>query len=157
MFGPVTPPYNITGLESNTEYTVVVEAYSSAGKANRSKVAYTLPECENYYLCALYVSAKNNTFPLLHSDPRDLVLRVLSSTSIRVTWTPPPYAERLPLTYHVGYSSEFTAKRSTPTTELSLVLTVLHPFDEYTVTVEAENLAGNSGPLYKSVRTWRTG
>ena len=49
MFGPVTPPYNITGLESNTEYTVVVEAYSLAGNANKSKVAYTLPECENYY------------------------------------------------------------------------------------------------------------
>ena len=48
MFGPVTPPYNITGLESNTEYTVVVEAYSLAGNANRSEVAYTLPECENY-------------------------------------------------------------------------------------------------------------
>ena len=157
MLGPVTPPYNITGLESNTECTVVVEAYSSAGNANRSKVAYTLPECETYYLRALYVSAKNNTFPLLHSDPRDLVLQVLSSTSIRVTWSPPPNAERLPLTYHVGYSSEFTAERSTATTEQSLVLTGLHPFNDYTVTVEAENLAGNSGPLYKNIRTWRTG
>ena len=102
---------------------------------------------------------KNNTFvnSSLHSVPKDLVLQVLSSTSIRVTWTPPPNADRLPLTYHVGYSSEFTIRMSTSTTELSLVLTGLHPFDEYTVTVEAENLAENSGPLYKSVRTWRTG
>ena len=74
-----------------------------------------------------------------------------------MTWTPPPNAKRLPLTYHVGYSSEFTTEGSNSTTELSLILTGLHPFDEYTVTVEAENLAGNSGPLYKSVRTWRTG
>ena len=49
MFEPVTPPYNITGLESNTEYTVIIEAYSLAGNANRSEVAYTLPEGENYH------------------------------------------------------------------------------------------------------------
>ena len=44
--GPITPPYNITGLESNTEYTVVVEAYNSLGSANGSVVGYTLPEGE---------------------------------------------------------------------------------------------------------------
>ena len=44
--GPVTPPYNITGLESNTEYTVVVEAYNPLGSANGSAVGYTLPEGE---------------------------------------------------------------------------------------------------------------
>ena len=51
MFEPVTPPYNITGLESNTEYTVSIAAYSLAGniKANRSKVAYTVPEGEKYH------------------------------------------------------------------------------------------------------------
>ena len=41
-FGPVTPPHNITGLESNTEYTVVVEAYNPLGSANGSIVGYTL-------------------------------------------------------------------------------------------------------------------
>ena len=46
-FGPVTPPYNITGLESNTEYTVVVEAYSPLGSVNGSVVGYTLPEGED--------------------------------------------------------------------------------------------------------------
>ena len=30
-FEDVTTPYNITGLESNTEYTVVVEAYTQWG------------------------------------------------------------------------------------------------------------------------------
>ena len=91
------------------------------------------------------------------SVPRDLVLEVLSSTSIRVTWTPPPNAERLPLTYHVGYSSEFTTERSTPTTELSLVLTGLHPFDVYTVTVEGENTGGIGGPTTKEARTLSDG
>ena len=46
-FGPVTPPYNINGLESNTEYTVVVEAYNSLGSVNGSVVGYTLPESED--------------------------------------------------------------------------------------------------------------
>ena len=45
-FGPVTPPYNVTGLESNTEYTVVVEAYNPLGSANKSVVGYTLPAAE---------------------------------------------------------------------------------------------------------------
>ena len=44
VFEDVTTPYNITGLESNTEYTVVVEAYNSLGSANESKIGCTLPE-----------------------------------------------------------------------------------------------------------------
>ena len=94
---------------------------------------------------------------LLHSGPRNLILQVISSTSIRVTWTPPPNAERLPLTYHVDYSSEFTVRMSTSTTELSLVLTDLHPFDEYTVTVEAENNGGRGGPVVKKATTLSAG
>ena len=94
---------------------------------------------------------------LLHSVPGNLFLKVLSSTSIRVTWTPPPNAERLPLTYHVGYSWEFTTDRSTPTTELSLVLTGLHPFDEYTVTVEAENNGRRGQPIVKKATTLSAG
>ena len=43
-FKDVTTPYNITGLESNTEYTVVVEAYNSLGSANGSTMGCTLPE-----------------------------------------------------------------------------------------------------------------
>ena len=49
-FGPVTPPYNITGLESNTEYTVVVEAYNPLRSANSSVVRYTLSEGEGKLL-----------------------------------------------------------------------------------------------------------
>ena len=55
-FGHVTPPYNITELESNTEYAVFVEAYNPLESANGSVVGYTLPEGEgnlntscNYY------------------------------------------------------------------------------------------------------------
>ena len=94
-------------------------------------------------------------FPL--TVPRDLLLQTLSSTSMKIRWTPPPNAERLPITYHVGYSSEFTAERSTPTTELSLVLTGLHPFDVYTVTVEAANTGGRGGTTTDKRRTYSDG
>ena len=69
-----------------------------------------------------------------------------------MTWTPPPNAERLPLTYHVGYSSEFTAEMSNSTTELFLILTGLHPFDVYNVTIEAENIGGRGGPTMTEAR-----
>ena len=95
--------------------------------------------------------------PLLYSAPSDLVIQVLSSKSIRVTWTTPPNAERLPLTYHVGYSSEFTGRMSTSTTELSLVLTWLHPFDEYTVTVESYNKGGRGGYIVRQATTLSAG
>ena len=94
---------------------------------------------------------------LLHSGPRNLILQVISSTSIRVTWTPPSNAEQLPLTYHVGYFSEFTVERSTQTTELSLILTGLHPFDEYTVSVEAENNGGRGRPVVRKATTLSAG
>ena len=94
--------------------------------------------------------------PLL-SVPGNLILQVLSSTFIKVVWTPPPNAERLPLIYHIGYSSEFTGRMSTPTTQLSLVLTGLHPFDEYTVTVEAENNGGRGRPVVKKATTLSAG
>ena len=74
-----------------------------------------------------------------------------------MTWTPPPNAERLPLTYHVGYSSDFTTERSNSTTNLSLILTGLHPFDEYTVTVEAENNGGKGGHIVRQATTLSAG
>ena len=40
--GPLSPPYNITGLESNTQYTVVVEAYNPLGSANATRTVQTL-------------------------------------------------------------------------------------------------------------------
>ena len=87
-------------------------------------------------------TAKNPIISLL--APGSLKLQVLSSTVIKVSWTPPPNADRLHLTYHVSYSSEFTSSTSKSTREQSLNLTDLHPFDVYTVTVEAVNSGGRS-------------
>ena len=43
-FTSVLPPYNITGLESNTRYYIVVEAYNSLGGNNGSSISITAPE-----------------------------------------------------------------------------------------------------------------
>ena len=42
--GPLSPPYSITGLESNTQYTVVVEAYNPLGSINATRTVWTLLE-----------------------------------------------------------------------------------------------------------------
>ena len=70
-----------------------------------------------------------------------------------MSWTPPPNADSLPLTYHVHYSSEFTSSTSKSTREQSLDLTGLHPFDVYTVNVEAENSGGRSTAVSTSTKT----
>ena len=44
IFTAVLPPYNITGLESNTIYSIVVEAYNSLGGNNGSTTSATSPE-----------------------------------------------------------------------------------------------------------------
>ena len=88
---------------------------------------------------------------------KDLNVQVLSSTAIKVSWTPPPNADRLPLTYHVSYSSEFTSSTSRSTREQSLDLTSLHPFDVYNVSVEARNSRGRSGAVTREARTSSAG
>ena len=44
VFTPVLPPYNITGLDSNTRYYIIVEAYNSLGGNNGSTISITAPE-----------------------------------------------------------------------------------------------------------------
>ena len=51
----------------------------------------------------------------------------------------------------------FTTEMSTSTTDLSLILTDLHPFDEYTVTVEAENNGGRGGLVVRQATTLSAG
>ena len=64
-FGPVTPPYNITGLESNTEYTVVVEAYNLRSSTNDSKPATTIPEGGNLMKISLCDNCRYNMYKFI--------------------------------------------------------------------------------------------
>ena len=78
-----------------------------------------------------------------------VTLTPLSSTSINVRWSPPPNSDRLPLTYHVNYAG---MSRSTPNT--TLTLTGLHPYEEYTISVQAGNKGGLSVPVTGTARTY---
>ena len=72
-----------------------------------------------------------------------------NSTSINVQWSPPPNSDRLPLTYHVNYTG---MSRSTSNT--TLTLTGLHPYEEYTISVQAGNKGGLSVPVTGTARTF---
>ena len=78
-----------------------------------------------------------------------VILTTLSSTSIKVQWTPSPNSDLLPLTYHVNYTGV-----SRSTTSTTLTLTGLHPYEEYTISVQAGNRAGLSVPVTGTARTY---
>ena len=44
IYTPVLLPFNITGLDSNTNFSIVVEAYNSLGGSNGSIASATAPE-----------------------------------------------------------------------------------------------------------------
>ena len=72
----------------------------------------------------------------------------LSSTSINVRWSPSQNSDRLPLTYHVNYIG-----MSRSTSDTTLTLTDLHPYEEYTISVQAGNEGGLSVPVTVTART----
>ena len=85
----------------------------------------------------------------LHAAPGLVTLIPLSSTSINVRWSPPPNSDRLPLTYHVNYTG-----MSRSTSDTNLTLTGLHPYEEYTISVQAGNKGGLSVPVTGTARTY---
>ena len=87
--------------------------------------------------------------PLSHSAPGPVTLTPLSSASINVRWSPPPNSDRLPLTYHVNYTG-----KSRSTSDTTLTLTGLHPYEEYTISVQAGNEGGLSVPVTGTARTY---
>ena len=90
--------------------------------------------------------------PCEYLEPSAIGISTLSSTSIKVQWTPPPNSDRLPLTYHVNYTG-----MSRSTTSTTLTLTGLHPYEEYTISVQAGNDGGLSAPVTGTARTYSDG
>ena len=85
----------------------------------------------------------------MHTAPDLVTPTPLSSTSINVRWSPPPNSDRLPLTYHVNYTG-----MSRSTSDTTLTLTGLHPYEEYTISVQAGNKGGLSAPVTGTARTY---
>ena len=147
--------YNITGLDSNTAYKVIISARNVLGSSNSSEVkGCTIPEGVYYVMNEHYSTIRNyklsTYFNFIHYTAPGLVTPTpLSSTSINVQWSPPPNSDRLPLTYHVNYTG---MSRSTSNT--TLTLTGLHPYEEYTISVQAGNKGGLSVPVTGTARTY---
>ena len=64
-------------------------------------------------------------------------------------WSPPPNSDRSPLTYHVNYTGI-----SRSTSDTTLTLTGLHPYEEYSISVQAGNEGGLSVPVAGTARTY---
>ena len=74
-----------------------------------------------------------------------------TSRTITVTWTAPTNNQSL--VYNVNYSSPMTGRNSTTTSDTTLTLTGLHPYEEYTISVQAGNKGGLSVPVNGTART----
>ena len=141
--------YNISGLDYNTAYKVIVSARNVQGSSNSSEVkGCTIPQGVYNVITNHYIEHIISDF--IHYTAPDLVTpTTLSSTSIRVQWSPPPNSDRLPLTYHVNYTG-----MSRSTSDTTLTITGLHPYEEYTISVQAGNEGGLSVPVTGTARTY---
>ena len=73
--------------------------------------------------------------------------------AVTTTWTAPTNHQSL--VYHVNYSSPLTGQNySTSTSDTTLTLTGLHPYEEYTISVQAGNKGGLSVPVTGTARTY---
>ena len=81
---------------------------------------------------------------------------MISSKSISVEWKDPEHSNSL--MYHVNYSFPMS-KANTRISSISttLILTGLHPYEEYTISVQAGNRAGLSVPVTDTARTYSDG
>ena len=82
-------------------------------------------------------------------------VHVMSANSIKVSWTPAPTASSVSVTYYINASSPTyqVIRRSVTDPDHEVVISGLHPFAEYYITVQAGNPGGLSEPTGRSVNT----
>ena len=93
------------------------------------------------------------------SVPASVSVPEKSADSIKVSWTPAPTASRVSVTYYINASSPTyqTVRGSVTDPDREVVLSGLHPFAEYYITVQAGNPGGLSEPTGTSATTLTTG
>ena len=108
--------------------------------------------------------ANCNTICVLHSTlaiaaPADVSVQETSADSIKVSWTPAPTASSVSVTYYINASSPTyqTVRGSVTDPDREVVLSGLHPFAEYYITVQAGNPGGLSEPTGTSATTLTAG
>ncbi|XP_078326030.1 contactin-5-like isoform X2 [Crassostrea virginica] len=139
-----TTSYTVTGLLAYTEYQFNVRAATVENDVdlwgNFSSMAVTRTEAA-----------------VPHGSPLSVEATSISSTAVQVTWKQLPDSQHNgPMkSYHITYKStsptaEFPLVKSVNYNETSVVIEDLTPWTEYSVTVEAENVAGR-GPSSEPV------
>ncbi len=98
-------------------------------------------------------------FPLALTAPSHVTAQAMSSNSIKVSWTPAPTASSVNVTYYINASSSTyqTVRRTVTAPDRQVVISGLHPFTEYYITVQAGNPGGLSEPTGRSAATLTAG
>jgi len=83
----------------------------------------------------------------------------MSSNSIKVSWTPAPTTSSVSVTYYINaFTSTYqTVRRTVSDPDREVVISGLHPFAEYYITVQAGNPGGLSEPTGRSATTLTAG
>ena len=83
----------------------------------------------------------------------------MSANSLKVSWTPTPTASSVNVTYYINVSSSIyeTVKKAQTSTYHEVVISGLHPFAEYYITVQTGNPGGLSEPTGRKATTLTAG
>ena len=97
--------------------------------------------------------------PLAFPAPASVSVKEKSADSIKVSWTPAPTASSVSVTYYINASSPTyqTVRGNVTDPDREVVISGLHPFAEYYITVQAGNPGGLSEPTGKSITTLTAG
>ena len=89
--------------------------------------------------------------------PAPVSAQVMSANSIKVSWKPAPSTSSV--TYYINASSPTyqAIKRSVTDPDREVVISGLHPFAEYYITVQAGNPGGLSEPTGRRATTLTAG
>ena len=98
-------------------------------------------------------------FSIAFAAPESVSVQEKSADSIKVSWTPAPTASSVSVTYYINATSPTyqTVRRSVTDPDREVVLSGLHPFAEYYITVQAGNPGGLSEPTGTSATTLTAG
>ena len=98
-------------------------------------------------------------FSIGFSAPADVSVQEKSADSIKVSWRPAPTASSVSVTYYINASSPTyqTVRGSVTDPDREVVLSGLHPFAEYYITVQTGNPGGLSEPTGTSASTLTAG
>ena len=97
--------------------------------------------------------------PLALTAPSRVSAQAVLSDSIKVSWTATPTASSVSVTYYINASSSTyqTVRRTVTDPDREVVISGLHPFTEYYITVQAGNPGGLSAPTGRSATTLTAG